>query len=718
MRKKLLFVTLLTASTILSAGSYSRSNNIVTDHDRGLQWQDQPYTNAEIKAYNKTSAGDQTGRAKKWINAGAQCNSYGGAWRLPTKNELYSIVDTSRSPAINPVFQNAPKLGTWTGTTYSENTSQAWGIGFQTGGWHHCNKDGRIKLIRCVRNNGGGTPPPPTIAPPSANTPPIAKAGVDQVIIEGETVTLNGSGSTDPDGKITAYVWKKGSAILSRNTSFNKIFSVGTHTITLTVTDNDGASRSDSVTITVKAETAPENNPPVAKAGANQNVIKGDTVTLDGSNSTDPDGSITAYVWKRGSTILSRQVSFDKIFSVGTHTITLTVTDNDGASRSDSMTVLVSDPYTPPPSGDEFSSDNFSSNTLANYTTSGSGSWSYDSANERASIKTSGTTGFSFSRSLASSATKGTFSFDVNPVKKNGATGLIELRLKQDANTYYKIINRDGSKTGGITKYVNGTRVDSKWFRNGYSQGRNYTISVTFSPGSTTVKAFGQTLTIQTNKSSINVSSFTIKVQNQNANFDNISYTTSSTTPPSGTPPPPSGATPPSGENDNFSSNTLANYTTSGSGSWSYDSANERASIKTSGTTGFSFSRSLASSATKGTFSFDVNPVKKNGATGLIELRLKQDANTYYKIINRDGSKTGGITKYVNGTRVDSKWFRNGYSQGRNYTISVTFSPGSTTVKAFGQTLTIQTNKSSINVSSFTIKVQNQNANFDNISYN
>jgi len=155
MKKNILVMIFLIVATLLFADNYSRENDIVTDHDRGLQWQDQPYTQAEKDAYNETEASKQTGKAKKWINAAAYCDNLdldGGGWRLATIDELNSTVDESRSdPAINPIFQNAESLGYWSGTTYPDNTDQAWGIGFNSGGWHHCNKDGRIKFIRCVR---------------------------------------------------------------------------------------------------------------------------------------------------------------------------------------------------------------------------------------------------------------------------------------------------------------------------------------------------------------------------------------------------------------------------------------------------------------------------------------------------------------------------------------------------------------------------------------
>jgi len=62
-------------------------------------------------------------------------------------------------------------------------------------------------------------------------------------------------------------------------------------------------------------------------------------VTLDGSNSFDPNGSIVSYVWEEGNTTLSTQAVFSSSdFSLGTHTLNLTVTDNDGNVASDSVT--------------------------------------------------------------------------------------------------------------------------------------------------------------------------------------------------------------------------------------------------------------------------------------------------------------------------------------------------------------------------------------------
>jgi hypothetical protein len=87
------------------------------------------------------------------------------------------------------------------------------------------------------------------------------------------------------------------------------------------------------------------NQPPLANAGPDQTVAADSggsaTVTLDGSASLDPDGSIVSYSWVTGATTLTGpNPSHD--FPVGTHVVTLTVTDNGGASATDTVTITVS----------------------------------------------------------------------------------------------------------------------------------------------------------------------------------------------------------------------------------------------------------------------------------------------------------------------------------------------------------------------------------------
>ena len=103
-------------------------------------------------------------------------------------------------------------------------------------------------------------------ASPTGNQPPVADAGADQTVRDAEgngvEVTLDGSGSYDPDGSIGPYVWKEGEISLGTGASITWNFSIGMHTVTLTVTDDGGASSSDDVIVTVTE--APTNTMHVA----------------------------------------------------------------------------------------------------------------------------------------------------------------------------------------------------------------------------------------------------------------------------------------------------------------------------------------------------------------------------------------------------------------------------------------------------------------------
>jgi len=118
----------------------------------------------------------------------------------------------------------------------------------------------------------------------------------------------------------------------------------GTYTLIYTAKDAAG-NEAKAVKRTVEVQEAP-NKPPTAKATASPTTAaEGEAITFDGSGSRDSDGSITGYEWKEGSSILSRDERFTRTdLSVGAHTVTLTVTDDDGARATDRVTVTVTAP--------------------------------------------------------------------------------------------------------------------------------------------------------------------------------------------------------------------------------------------------------------------------------------------------------------------------------------------------------------------------------------
>jgi large repetitive protein len=175
-------------------------------------------------------------------------------------------------------------------------------------------------------------------------------------------VTLNGSGSTDPDaGDTLNYAWSQtsGPAVtLSDPTAVSPTFTAPTVaaptdlTFDLTVCDRpagdpDQLCNTDSVTITVNPVAG--NQPPVANAGPDQTVDSGALVQLNGSGSTDPEGQALTYMWTAPAGItLSDPTSATPTFTAptgpATLTFTLQVCDPEPLCSTDTVTINVNAP--------------------------------------------------------------------------------------------------------------------------------------------------------------------------------------------------------------------------------------------------------------------------------------------------------------------------------------------------------------------------------------
>jgi len=96
--------------------------------------------------------------------------------------------------------------------------------------------------------SGGGGPPP-------ENQPPVARASATPTVGEAPLlVNFDSSGSSDPDGVITASTWDFGDGNSSTSPNPAHTYATpGTFVATLTVTDDAGATGSDAVTITATA---------------------------------------------------------------------------------------------------------------------------------------------------------------------------------------------------------------------------------------------------------------------------------------------------------------------------------------------------------------------------------------------------------------------------------------------------------------------------------
>jgi len=197
------------------------------------------------------------------------------------------------------------------------------------------------------------------------NVAPTANAGGPYTVAEGATVALNGTGA-DPVDAVTlswdldgdgAFGETGASASRGNETGATPAFNAsgvsgpGTRTVTLRVTDNAGASTTSTAAIVVT------NTAPVADAGGPYQVAFGQTVGLSGAGSSDPGNDTLTFAWdldgdgtfgetganaargnETGSTPFFNAAG---ISSATTATVTLRVTDSEGASNTDTALVQV-----------------------------------------------------------------------------------------------------------------------------------------------------------------------------------------------------------------------------------------------------------------------------------------------------------------------------------------------------------------------------------------
>lgn len=183
-------------------------------------------------------------------------------------------------------------------------------------------------LISACAPPGGGAP---ANVVPVATIAPSATSGVAPL-----AVVLDASDSVDPDGSIVSYAWDFGDGTTGAGDIVTHVFGEGTWQAKLTVTDNGGAVGTATVEIVVT------NQAPVATIVASATSGTAPlTVTLDGTGSVDPDGTVASYAWTITDQAPSTAATVARTFAPGTYVVTLTVTDLAGKTGTASTTITV-----------------------------------------------------------------------------------------------------------------------------------------------------------------------------------------------------------------------------------------------------------------------------------------------------------------------------------------------------------------------------------------
>jgi hypothetical protein len=140
-----------------------------------------------------------------------------------------------------------------------------------------------------------GVDTPAELAKRNRNIPPISNAGVDQTItLPVSSVSLDGTKSSDKDGRISSWKWSKKSgpiqyALTTPTASKTDATSLveGVYVFTLTVTDNKDGAASDDVQITVLKGTTPPPAPTLTGFSPTSGAV-GTTITITGTNFASP----------------------------------------------------------------------------------------------------------------------------------------------------------------------------------------------------------------------------------------------------------------------------------------------------------------------------------------------------------------------------------------------------------------------------------------------
>ena len=192
-----------------------------------------------------------------------------------------------------------------------------------------------------------------TVSAPVANVAPSVSIDEgDRTVrdsdgVAGETVTVTAT-AADTDGTIATVRWYLRDVLVGTGTSAAIPLNDGENVVTVTVTDDDGAGASTSATITVRAVGVANQKPVISNVNysaeiADSDLKAGETTDLS-ITATDSDGSIASITWRVNDSTTLTGSSVSAALTDGSNTVVVTVTDNEGATVSQTLAITVTKP--------------------------------------------------------------------------------------------------------------------------------------------------------------------------------------------------------------------------------------------------------------------------------------------------------------------------------------------------------------------------------------
>ncbi len=266
-----------------------------------------------------------------------------------------SASDTSTIGNVDPVIVSidGPTAGTeqqtltWTGvvTDAGSADTHTWTWDFGDGSpiltdsiadaSHAYEDDGTFTVTLTVEDDDGGTVTDTLVVTIENGPPVIDVLTVPATADEGATVVMSVSASDSPSDTLT-YQWDfDDSNVATGDTVSHAWADDGVYVVSVTVTDDDGGADTASATITVN-NVAPSIDSFTVPSGN-----EGDVLTL-ASSASDPGADTLTFAWDFGDSNTATGANPTHTWiDDGVYTVTLTVTDDDGASVSQTGTATI-----------------------------------------------------------------------------------------------------------------------------------------------------------------------------------------------------------------------------------------------------------------------------------------------------------------------------------------------------------------------------------------